>query len=119
DYVVEAHFTTTPRWGPDDTLVKHAGMVTRRLEKGQTFQQPYLGCREFAAEVEPVGMMPACRLPPEWRNRHPGLVLHERAFGPRIVPRFVAARIGEAGKIGVPAFEEALRVEGLAKEADA
>src|SRR2546423_1437579 len=69
DYVIEAHFATTPRWGPEDTLAKHVDMVTRRLEKGRTFHQPYLGCREFAAEVEPVGELPECKLPPEWRNR--------------------------------------------------
>src|SRR3954470_22924042 len=60
DYVIEAHFATTPRWGPEDTLAKHVDMVTRGLAKGQTFPQPYLGCREFAAEVEPVGELPEC-----------------------------------------------------------
>jgi CRISPR-associated protein Cas5d len=119
DYVIEAHFATTLRWGPDDTLAKHADMVTRRLEKGQTFHQPYLGCREFAAAVEPVGELPECRLPPEWRPRHLGLMLHDLEFGRRIVPRFFAATINESGKIEVPPFEEAMRVEGLAKEADA
>jgi CRISPR-associated protein Cas5d len=118
DYVIEAHFATTPRWGPDDTLAKHADIVVRRLEKGQSFHQPYLGCREFAAEVEPVGELPECRLPPEWRQRHLGLMLHDLEFGPRIVPRFFAARIDEVGKIEVPPFEEALRVEGLAKEVE-
>ena len=118
DYVIEAHFATTPRWGPDDTLAKHADMVMRWLEKGQTFHQPYLGCREFAAEVEPVGKFPECKLPPEWRNRHLGLMLHDLEFAPRVVPRFFAAKIDEAGKIVVPPFEEAVRVEGLAKEAD-
>jgi CRISPR-associated protein Cas5d len=119
DYVIEAHFATTSRWGPDDTLAKHADMVTRRLEKGQTFHQPYLGCREFAAEVEPVGDFPECKLPPEWRNRHLGLMLHDLEFGPRIVPRFFAAKIDEAGKIEVSPFEEAVRVEGLTKGVDA
>ena len=119
DYVIEAHFAITPRWGPDDTIAKHADMVARRLEKGQTFQQPYLGCREFAAEVEPVGALPECKLPPEWRNRHLGLMLHDLEFGSRIMPRFFAAKIDDRGKIVVPPFEEAMPVEGLAKEADA
>ena len=122
DYIIEAHFTSTLRWGPEDTLPKHADMITRRLKKGQTFHQPYLGCREFAAEVEevePVGELPECKLPPEWRSRHLGLMLHDLEFGLRIVPRFFAAKIDAAGKIEVPPFEEAMPVEGLAKEGDA
>jgi CRISPR-associated protein Cas5d len=118
DYVIDAHFVLTPKWGPDDTIPKHVEMITRRLEKGQTFHQPYLGCREFAAAVEPVIEAPESQLPAEWRGRHLGLMLHDLEFGPRIVPRFFAAKIDQAGKIEVPPFEEALRVEGLAMEAE-
>ena len=28
-------------------------MLNRRVEKGQCFQRPYLGCREFAADFSP------------------------------------------------------------------
>ena len=45
-------------------------------------------------------------------------MLHDLEFGARIVPRFFAAKIDAAGKIEVPPFEEAMRVEGLAKETD-
>src|SRR5262245_7406447 len=54
DYVIEAHFEATGKWEPDDTVAKHVAIFTRRLALGQTYHQPYLGCREFAAEVEPV-----------------------------------------------------------------
>jgi CRISPR-associated protein Cas5d len=118
DYVIEAHFVTTPRWGPDDSMAKHVEVVQRRLERGQTFHQPYLGCREFAAEVEPVAEVPESRLPPEWRDRSLGLMLHDLEFGKRIVPRFFEARIDAAGRIAVPPFVEAVIVEALAKEAD-
>jgi CRISPR-associated protein Cas5d len=37
----------------DNTAVKYVEMLRRRVEKGQCFQRPYLGCREFAAEFSP------------------------------------------------------------------
>ncbi|MBI1784280.1 type I-C CRISPR-associated protein Cas5 [Candidatus Sumerlaeota bacterium] len=38
----------------DETPAKYAAMFERRAKKGQCFNQPYLGCREFAAEVRLV-----------------------------------------------------------------
>lgn len=37
--------------GEHDNHAKYRDMFQRRLEKGQVFHRPYLGCREFAAEV--------------------------------------------------------------------
>jgi CRISPR-associated protein Cas5d len=37
----------------DNTPVKYIAMLNRRVEKGQCFQHPYLGCREFAADFSP------------------------------------------------------------------
>lgn len=54
DYIVEARFTMTDRAGTEDNLPKFVDMFRRRVEKGQHFHQPYLGCREFAADVLPV-----------------------------------------------------------------
>jgi CRISPR-associated protein Cas5d len=34
----------------DNAPAKYVAMMERRVEKGQCFQRPYLGCREFAAE---------------------------------------------------------------------
>lgn len=53
DYVVEASMALTPKAGSDDNIRKFEEMFTRRLERGQSFHQPYLGCRELAADVEP------------------------------------------------------------------
>ena len=39
---------------PDNTPQKYAAMLMRRAEKGQCFQRPSLGCREFTAEFEPA-----------------------------------------------------------------
>ena len=118
EYVIEAHFVTTPKWGPDDTVAKHVETFARRLAKGQTFHQPYLGCREFAADVEPAGDHLESRLPPEWRSRDLGLMLHDLDFGPRIVPRFYRAHIDATGRIAVPPFEAAVPADGLAREGD-
>lgn len=39
---------------PEETEAKYAAMFERRAIKGQHFYQPYLGCREFAAQVRLV-----------------------------------------------------------------
>jgi len=50
-YVVSAHFEMTDSAGPDDNEGKFTEMIRRRLKKGQNFNAPYLGVREFPAEV--------------------------------------------------------------------
>jgi CRISPR-associated protein Cas5d len=52
DYVVRAHFELTDAAGFDDTPEKHYNIALRRLRNGQSFNHPYLGCREFPANVE-------------------------------------------------------------------
>lgn len=38
----------------DETEAKYAAMFERRAKKGQCFNQPYLGCREFSADFRLV-----------------------------------------------------------------
>lgn len=71
DYIIEARFVLTSRAGPDDSIPKFVEMFRRRLAKGQCFSQPYLGCREFAAEVLPTNGAP----PPQPENRRLGYIL--------------------------------------------
>ncbi|MGH7293906.1 MAG: type I-C CRISPR-associated protein Cas5c, partial [Polyangiaceae bacterium] len=52
DYVVVASFVLTEKAGADDAVAKYVEMFLRRLRKGQHHHAPYLGCREFAAQVE-------------------------------------------------------------------
>ncbi|MCC6528488.1 MAG: type I-C CRISPR-associated protein Cas5 [Polyangiaceae bacterium] len=54
DYVVQASFAMTPRAGAGDNVAKYVDMFLRRLQKGQHHHAPCLGCREFAAVVEPA-----------------------------------------------------------------
>ena len=53
-YIVTAHFEMTARAGESDTPEQHYNIALRRLRKGQCFNQPYLGCREFPATVSLV-----------------------------------------------------------------
>lgn len=50
-YIIEAHFEMTEHAGEHDNPEKFRCMIMRRLQKGQCFHQPYLGCREFPAKV--------------------------------------------------------------------
>ena len=54
-YRIHAGFEMTERAGAGDTPVKFAEMFERRASKGQCFNQPYFGCREFAANFTLVG----------------------------------------------------------------
>lgn len=51
-YVIEANPLVFDKSG-DNTPAKYVAMMQRRVEKGQCFQRPSLGCREFAAEFAP------------------------------------------------------------------
>ena len=50
-YVVAGHFEMTNKAGSQDSKEKFAAMLNRRLEKGQNYHTPYLGVREFPAQV--------------------------------------------------------------------
>jgi len=53
DYVVTARAELTDKaQPPEDNPIKYTEMFKRRVENGQHFHQPYLGCREFPADVD-------------------------------------------------------------------
>lgn len=90
DYVIEAHFVLTKKAGADDNLTKFMEMFERRVQKGQHFQQPYFGCREFVADVVPADDAPK----PINESRDLGLMLREIRFGSdRNVPEFFRAEL--------------------------
>ncbi|TCZ53905.1 type I-C CRISPR-associated protein Cas5c [Roseicella aquatilis] len=97
-YVIEAHFTLTPRAGAEDTPAKHASMFNRRAAAGQCFHRPCLGTREFAADFAllPEGApLPGSRLPPDQRDRDLGWMLHDIDHAAGGVSRFFRARLSE------------------------
>ena len=98
DYVIEAHFVLTERAGPDDNVPKFVDMFRRRVERGQHFHQPYLGCREFAADVMPADGAPD----PIPETRELGRMLWDIEYGSDgNRPLFFEARL-EDGILHVP-----------------
>jgi CRISPR-associated protein Cas5d len=90
-----------------EPLTKYTEMFARRAGKGQCVNQPYLGCREFAAAFR-LAASGAPAAAPVSETRELGWMLHDLDFahceGPR--PRFFNARM-VAGVIEVPPFEAA------------
>ncbi len=102
DYAVEAQFRMTSLQGPEDNPRKFDDMFRRRLEKGQFHYQPYLGCREFPAVVEPYTGTP---IPLEEETRDLGYMLHDIRFKPGgNEPVFFHAQLVR-GVIDVPEWE--------------
>ena len=103
-YRIHADLSLAPG-RPSEPLMKYAEMFARRATKGQCVNQPYLGCREFAAAFSLV-VVGAPTKPPINETRELGWMLHDLDFthpeGPQ--PRFFNARM-VAGVIEVPPFE--------------
>lgn len=108
DYVVHAHFEMTDRAGEQDNLNKFVEMFRRRIDKGQHFQQPYFGCREFIADVLPADNAPS----PIDEDRELGIMLWDIEFGKWNVPVYFAARL-RAGVLKVPATSEEARATAV------
>lgn len=84
---------------------KYAEMFQRRARKGQCFNQPYLGCREFSADFRLVEN-PDEEASPISETRDLGWMLYDLDYSDRASPspRFFHARI-ENGVIEVPAWD--------------
>jgi CRISPR-associated protein Cas5d len=94
----------TARAGSEDNPKKFDEMFRRRLERGQFFSAPYLGCREFPAIVEPYTGQPG---PIEGESRDLGYMLHDVQYAsPKNEPVFFRAMM-QNGVIEVPQFEAA------------
>lgn len=91
-----------------EPLMKYTEMFTRRARKGQCVNQPYLGCREFAADVRWVDLAEPMHVAPIAETYELGWMLHDLDFthpsDPQ--PRFFNAKM-VAGVIEIPPFEEA------------
>jgi len=87
---------------------KYFAMFERRAAKGQCVNQPYLGCREFAADFRLVDPdSESYQVPDELRgNRELGWMLYDFDFNDRNspMPRFFNARMMD-GVVEIPAWE--------------
>ncbi|NLQ13521.1 type I-C CRISPR-associated protein Cas5 [Olsenella sp. KGMB02461] len=91
-YLIKAHFDLTPEAGPEDTVEKHYNIALRRLRKGQHFNQPYFGCREFPAAITLI----EDRVPPtsfyhSIAEKDLGFMLYDIDFEHDMTPQFFRA----------------------------
>ena len=103
-YRIHADLALAP--GCTEPLMKYTEMFTRRARKGQCVNQPYLGCREFAAEFRLV-TVDTPQAPAIEDTRELGWMLHDLDFSDPTdpQPRFFNAKM-ERGVVQVPPFEE-------------
>lgn len=90
----------------DEPRQKYEEMFLRRAVKGQCVNQPYFGCREFAADVRLVESG-SSQPEPITETRDLGWMLHDLDFANTVSPqpRFFRAQM-QSGVVEVPMFEE-------------
>jgi CRISPR-associated protein Cas5d len=104
-YVVHARFDLKYSAG-DSGVEKYSNIFKRRAEKGQCFHRPYLGCREFPAYFELLGVGEPN---PEniGETRDLGWMLNDLDYADSgdPTPRFFRAEI-KNGAVTVPPMED-------------
>lgn len=90
---------------PGANAGKYLQMFERRARKGQCVNQPYLGCREFAAAFRLVDD-PGSEPPPIDDTRDLGFMLHDLDFSNPAdpAPRFFRAQL-DKGVVSIPAWD--------------
>jgi CRISPR-associated protein Cas5d len=91
--------------GKDENPGKYNAMFERRARKGQCFNQPYLGCREFSCSFRLIDDLAKERAPIE-ESRELGFMLYDLDFGDpeNIKPAFYRAKI-EKGVVCIPPWD--------------
>lgn len=87
----------------DETEAKYAAIFERRAKKGQCFNQPYLGCREFSCDFGLVADLTSEHNPPIQESRDLGWMLYDLDFSNPADPKpmFFRSTIDQ-GVINVP-----------------
>ncbi|NTV06817.1 MAG: type I-C CRISPR-associated protein Cas5 [Chlorobiaceae bacterium] len=92
--------------GKDENPGKYYGIFERRARKGQCFNQPYLGCREFSCDFRLVDDL-STEAAPISETRDLGFMLYDLDFKKDLndpAPVFFRACM-EQGVINVPAWD--------------
>lgn len=102
-YVIGAHFELTDKAGAEDNIGKHLDIFNRRARKGQCFQMPCMGAREFPASFELLENGHEPLIPHESLRgeRDLGWMLHDIDFANNMTPQFFRAQMVD-GLIAVP-----------------
>jgi CRISPR-associated protein Cas5d len=110
-YRIHASFSLTKAAGAEDNEGKFADMFVRRARNGQCFNQPYLGCREFACEFRYVDSPSTVDITPTrdlgfGEPRDLGFMLYDLDFADAATPRprFFRATLRD-GSLDVPAWD--------------
>lgn len=99
-YRIHARFHMTAEAGSEENPIKFVRMFERRVEKGQCFFQPYLGCREFSAFFGPMDA--SGESDPIGEDRELGWMLHDFEHHEEgVTPRFFRASLDQ-GTMHVP-----------------
>lgn len=86
-YRLQAELEFLPDRAPGDNAAKYAEMFRRRASKGQCVNQPYLGCREFAARFRLIEEDGADPPPVSDVNGDLGWMLYDMDFSNPANPR--------------------------------
>ena len=104
-YVIDAHFDLTENAAPGDNAGKFQDIIKRRLERGQCYNAPYFGTREFPAHFRRCTELPPC--PEELKGvRDLGWMLLDMDYtdSQNITPRFFRASLTD-GVLTVPPWD--------------
>lgn len=91
-YVIEAHFDMTSEASSGDNPGKFQDIIRRRLQRGQSYSQPYFGCREFPAHFRE---WPSDNVPTVPVTQDLGFMLYDMDYTDEqsIQPQFFRARL--------------------------
>lgn len=104
DYLITARLTLTDEAPSGARLEDALTIFIRRARRGQCFRHPFLGTREFPADVELwEGPPPMHQLPDDQRDRDLGLMLLDIDYANNRASRFFHAVLRD-GAIRVPPF---------------
>jgi CRISPR-associated protein Cas5d len=105
-YRIHADLVFDQEKDPSANYGKYAAMFERRAERGQCFNQPYLGCREFSCQFRLVAELPQ-EAEAIAETRALGWMLYDLDYSNAAspTPRFFDAQM-ESGVIAVPAWDD-------------